>query len=121
MGWRYQVYVMAALFLQVNHYLRQFRNTNLVSMPQLANGIILAETTMQIAVGEENGARSSSSGDRRLFPMMGVEAGYNGQNPTAALAQFSRLPIHLTLLRAEHTAFQQFITALNPLSEFCLG
>jgi hypothetical protein len=112
---------MATPLLQINHYPRQLLEADLVPVTQLADGIILAETTGQIAVSEEDGARTTSPGNRGLLPVMGIKAGYAGQKPTTALAHFPRAPIHPAPPGAEHAGLQQPISLLNPSPKLCFN
>jgi len=53
-GWAYQIYIVAALCLKGEHHPGQFLSVNSITFTQLAYSVVLAEDTVQIAVGEED-------------------------------------------------------------------
>ena len=53
MSGRYQIYVVAALYLKVKHDVCQLFRAHRTTLAKLAYGVVLTENTAQIAPGEE--------------------------------------------------------------------
>jgi hypothetical protein len=111
---------MTADLLEVNHHIRQVFILNLLASSFVGDGPVLTEDTTEVAVGEEDGAGSSSAHERHLFTKMGVITKNNwfDRSPTETL--FSFLPIHSTLSGTEVTILEEGIGPLDPLSQFTL-
>jgi hypothetical protein len=56
MGWADEIDVMATQVLEFHHHFRQSLDGYGLPFSQMANGIVLAEETSEIAVGDEDGA-----------------------------------------------------------------
>lgn len=56
MGWTDEIDVVATQALEFHHHLRQPFYGNCLPFSQMAYGIVLAEETSEVAVGEEDSA-----------------------------------------------------------------
>lgn len=86
-------------------------------MAQLRYWIILAIDASQAAVGEEYGARASSTGYGRLFPEVRVKAGHLHGQSRLAIAHFPLQSINAAAARAELTALKKRVSPDGPLLE----
>jgi hypothetical protein len=111
---------MAADLLEVNHHISQVFILNFLASSFVGDGPVLTEDTTEVAVGEEDGAGSSSTHERHLFTKMRVITKNNrfDWSPTESL--FSFLSIHSTLSGAELTILEEGIGLLDPQSQFTL-
>jgi hypothetical protein len=102
-GWRDQVDIVRAGVGKTQHFVREIvrRQGPRLARPEfLADLVVLAKDTAQVAAGEEDGAGAARARDRRLFAMMqpGVGDLRCGGNPAKALPVGE--PIDATFSRA---------------------
>jgi hypothetical protein len=114
----YEIDVMAADLLEVNHHVCQVFILNLLASSFMGDGPVLAKDTTEVAVREEDGAGPLSTHQRHFFAKMGVITKNNrfDWSPTESLLSLS--PIHPTLSGAELTILEEGIGLLNPVSQF---
>jgi hypothetical protein len=82
------------------------------------NGPVLAEDTAEVAVGEEDGARTFSAHQRHFFAKMGVITENHRLDRSSTESFFTLLPIYTTLPWTELAIFKDRIGLLDPLSQF---
>ncbi len=116
MGGRDYIDVMAASLLEVNHHVSQVFIINLLSLPLMGDGPVLAEDTAEVTVGEEDGARPILANQRYLLAEMGVSTIDHRSRRSPAEPRFPILPIHPALPRTELATLENSIGLLNPLS-----
>jgi hypothetical protein len=56
--------------LQLQHFLAELLGRDIASLAAVADFLILAVNTMQIAAGEKDGSRAARATDGRLLPQM---------------------------------------------------
>jgi len=93
MGGCDQVDVMTTDLLKVNHHIRQVLITDFLSLSFMSDRPVLAEDTAEIAIGEEDGARSMLPHQRYLLAEMGLsDINYNsGRGSTEPLFAISAI------------------------------
>src|SRR3972149_2370745 len=96
-----EIDVMAANLLKFDHDVRQIFICNFLPLAFMGDRPVLAENTAQVAVGEEDGARTAYSRYRFFFTKMGVGAENDGAEWGTAEPLLALLPIHSTSPRAE--------------------
>jgi hypothetical protein len=111
---------MAADLLEMNHHISQVLILNLLASSFVGDGPVLTKDTMEVAVGEEDGAGPISTHQRHLFTKMGVITKNNRFDWSPTESFFSLLPIHSTLSGAELTILEEGVGLLDPLSQFTL-
>ena len=92
---RDEIDVVGAGFLEAEHFLGELRWSKHVSMSQMADGVVLAEDTTQVASGEEDRARTSKSGNRGFLAVMEVVGGDDRLESHPAEAGPVLEPIHI--------------------------
>ncbi len=107
MGRGDEIDVVTACMLKADHHAGQFGVGYSPAGAFVTDVVILAETAIQVAVGEKDGAGTVCAHQRRLLPKVGVKAGHHRRCPGPAPAQWIVLqPVHTTLSRAQ-AAFAQ--------------
>lgn len=81
---------------------------------------VLAEDTAEIAVREEDGARSIFTHQRDLFAKMRMSAEDHGSSRSPAESSFAFLSIHPALPRTEFAMLKQSVGLLDPLGQSTL-
>jgi hypothetical protein len=74
----YEINVVYALFLQLQHHVGKLLGVYNFPVPQLAYRIILAENAREIAPGKKDSPRTARSRYRRFFPIVNIIAGNPG-------------------------------------------
>jgi len=97
MAWRYEIYIVAAAGLQLQHHLCDRFGFYLVSTIGLADVMVLAVLAAQITAGEEYCAGATGTTKGRFFAKMRTIAADSGQFSSAADAQFSSTPVNRAL------------------------
>jgi hypothetical protein len=92
---------MTALFLQVEHHIRQTFRANTMSQTSLAQREILTICTSGLTIAKEDGASSSRTADRRFLSAMDIPRRYYRLCPRPADARFSDKTITTAILRAD--------------------
>ena len=77
---------MSALFNELLINFLQSGNGNFFTFVETADFVILAETAVQIATAEKDGATAFSAADARLFPHVQSSSGYNGKHAATTRA-----------------------------------
>jgi len=118
MGGGDEINVMASQVLQGKHDLRYLLLIHLISLSQMADVVVLAEDTSQIAIGEEYGARSEFPHQRAFLSKMRAKAGNLRFSPGSADPLLLFKPINSTAVRTE-VALPEFLPqSLHPLRKF---
>jgi hypothetical protein len=120
MGGRDEVDVMTANLLKMKHSVCQIFILDFLSSPLVSNRPVLAEDTAEVAIGEEDGARSISTHQRHLFAKMGMMAKNHWFDRSPTKSNFSLLPIHAAPSWTELTIFEDGIGLFDPLSQLSL-
>ena len=81
MGRRNEVYVMAPILLERQHDVRELFERDFRPLTSMADRIILAENTPEIAAPHEYGARAEPSDQWLFFTEMCAVARYKGLIP----------------------------------------
>jgi hypothetical protein len=116
-----QIDIMAAYFLELDHHVRQVFIFNFLSSSLMGDGPVLAEDAPQVAVGEEDGARSIFTRYGHLFAKMGVITEDNRLHRSPTEPSFPLLPIYPTTPGTELAMFEDAIGLLDPLGQFALS
>ena len=98
---RHEIDVVAALRLQGEHHGGELIERNLVAAPVVRDVVVLAENTGEVAVGEEDGARSAAPHERPLLSEVRVKRRDDGQRAAAAFPAFPGHAVHAAAMRAE--------------------
>jgi hypothetical protein len=85
----------------MEHHVREVLIINLLSLPLVSNGPVLAEHTTEIAIGEEDGARSLLPHQRYLLAEMWLSHINDNSGRGAAEPLFSISAICTTLSGTE--------------------
>src|ERR1039458_8060927 len=80
---------------------------NLLAPAVLADGVILAKHTAQVAVAEEHRARAPVAGQARLLPLVKRHQGDPRISASAAKTRLPRLTVDAATARAQAAALQQ--------------
>jgi hypothetical protein len=95
--------------LKGEHHLGEFPDRDGLAVAQVADGVVLAKNTSQIAVCEKDGSRSPGAGDGRLFSKVEVMAGNLGKLQGAADSRFPCHTFHAAFARTDLTGLGEAI------------
>jgi hypothetical protein len=109
-----EVDVVGALLLKVEHDTSQTFRLDLLARSIVTDIEVLTETAKEVAVGEEDGARSASSDQRVLFSEVRTEAREDSPAPGSAESPFIFQAVDPTPSRAQFTGSQPFDQSLCP-------
>jgi len=113
MGWTYQIDIVAASCLQGEHHPGQCLGVYGATLTQLADGVVLAEDTFQVTVGEEYGPRAVPAYQRRLFTKVRSIAGNDNLARDLAFSALTSRAIDPALARAQAAFFETGFSFLN--------
>ena len=120
MGWCYQVDIVAAYPLKVEHHVCQFFIADFVASPFMGYRPILAEHTAETAVGKKYGTRTTLPHKWQFFTKMRVMA-VNYRFLWSTTEAFLPLTsIHATAVRAQLAFLQYAVCLLDPFGKFAL-
>jgi hypothetical protein len=95
--------------LEGEHHLGKFPDRDGLAVTQVADGVVLAEDTSQVAVCEKDGSRSPGAGDGRFFSKVEVMAGDLGKLQGAADSRFPCHSFHAAFARTDFTSSSKAI------------
>jgi hypothetical protein len=84
----------------------------------VADIVVLAKDTPQVAMGQKDGARAVGSHKGGLFSEMGKGAGDHHLRPCLAVPLLTRKAVHLTRSRAEAATRKDLFQDLDPPLQF---
>src|SRR4030042_627172 len=108
---------MPSFHLKRKHYVSQLFFADPLPLAQLANGIVLAEQTSKVAVGEEYGSGTVAAHERALVAEVGSVARYHCLARGAALACPGGQPIHTAVAGTHRASLEQRQSRLTAIPQ----
>jgi len=121
MGRRYDVDVVAADPLQVQHHAREFLVAHFTPPPLVGDGPVLAENAPEVAVGNEDGPGPVLAGDGLFFAEVGMGAVDHRPGGRPAEPFLPLQPVHPAPPRAQLAPLEDGVSLLHPIAEFPLS
>ena len=108
-----EIYIVAALFLEIEHDGRQVPGGDFLAFPAVTDLIVLAKDAVDIAVGKKDGTRALLPHQGVFFPEMGSVRRDYRLIPGAAQAPLAVVPVHQAIMGTEMALAQDVIRGLN--------
>jgi hypothetical protein len=112
---------MASYFLQLQHHGSQGVSSYLPPLTPVAYFPVLAEKTIQVAVGEEDGSGTKIAYKLRFLSEMGMAAVEHGIGRGTAVPQFILKAVDMTFPGTNITGSQPFFRFVSPLLQLTAG
>ena len=106
MGRAYQIYIVAAICLESEHYSSQLFPVCCAPFAHLAYGMVLAEDALQVTIGKKDGSRAVPAHQRCFFPEVRTVAGNHDLAGNVALSAFTGQTIDPAVTGAQAALFQ---------------
>ena len=115
---RDKVDVVAALPFKGEHHTGDLLWRSRMPLPALADRVVLAVLTVQVAPREKDRSRATTTNERRFFPKVRSCTGDDGLLSCTTLAHLSGAAIHPAAARTDVTRLQLVVSDLDALVEF---
>src|SRR5690554_1009226 len=109
-----EVDIMATFLLQGKHDQGQFGRGDLITHPVVADLAVLAENTLECAIGKKDGPGTAPTHQGRFFAKVRPIAADNRPGATPAKTQLTLEPVYPAMVRADNAASQFFVKKGHP-------